>query len=96
MARILRVGVEEFFGGVVHLPLFGGGDLGETRAVVGVFTVFDLSEKDFMVFCGNKVDFVSFGFEVVCNNSVSEGLKIFGDMVFGGSAPDSWIGGRLW
>lgn len=62
---------EEFLGGIVHLILFDACDLIKGGSVLGSLAIFHFGEKNFIFFDGNEVDFVSFGFKVTSDYSVS-------------------------
>lgn len=47
------------------------------------FTVFDFGEIYMVIFSGDEVDFVEFGFMVMSNNSVTLFFKIISDGQFG-------------
>lgn len=63
---------EEFFGSIVHLLVFLGGNLVDWGATIVTFVVFDFCEVDFCFVKRDQIDFVSFGFEVLRDNLMTK------------------------
>ena len=67
--------------GVVNLLRFLGTNLSECGAVASSFAIFNFCKVDGLIFDGNNVDFVSFGFIIVRDDVVTQSLEMFNDDV---------------